>query len=177
MTNSSAQFSFDIDGNQKPQLSPRHEAFQALGSGIKPSSQPITSRLTNATSPYPKRRKRKKPPSPLSIRWTWEEKNDLVARAGDVPVSAYVKSVLFSDAAKPTRLSPRNPLLDHQLLGQILAQLGRNAFAPDLAALAEAVRSGSLPLDEITTKQIDQSVSDIARLRRTIMEALGRRKR
>jgi len=175
MTNSSAQFSFDIEGNQKPQLSPRHEAFQALSSGIKPPTKPIAKKLANASTPYPKRRKHVKPPSPLSIRWTWEEKNDLVARAGDVPVSAYVKSVLFSDAAKPARLSPRNPLLDHQLLGQILAQLGRNAFAPDLAVLAEAVRSGSLPLDEITTNQIEQSVSDIAKLRRTIMEALGKR--
>ena len=93
-------------------------------------------------------------PSPLSIRWTHAEKNDLVARAGDLPVSAYAKSLLFSGMAKPARLSPRNPLLDHQLLGQILAQLGRNTFAPDLAVLSEAVKSGSLPLGTPLLKKV-----------------------
>lgn len=110
---------------------------------------------------------------PFSLRLSAKEKADLVARAGDVPVSAYAKSLLFADGVKALRLSPRNPTLDHQILGQLLAQLGRSEIASDLAVLADAVRSGSLPMDEVTIGQIERSCSDIAMVRTRLMEGLG----
>lgn len=114
-------------------------------------------------------------PSPLSIRLTGEQKADLEARAGDLSVSAYAKSLLFAEHAVAMRLSPRNVLLDHQILGQVLARLGQSGIAPDLAELASAVRCGALPLDEVTTQQIKQSCADIAWMRSALMHGLGSR--
>ena len=116
-----------------------------------------------------------KRPSPLSIRLSVEEKADLRVRAGDMAVSAYAKSLLFAANAKAIRRSPRNPLLDHRMLGQILAQLGRNEIAPHLSTIAQAARSGSLPLDEVTYAQIEECCYDIALMRSKLMAALGNR--
>lgn len=124
-----------------------------------------------------KRRRRRKPAGPrippLSIRLSVEERADLEARAGDVPVSTYAKSLLFAVTAKPARLSPRNPTLDHQIIGQLLGALGRAEIAPHLRELAEAARSGSLPLDEITTAQLNEACHDVALMRSELMRALG----
>jgi hypothetical protein len=110
---------------------------------------------------------------PLSIRLSPAERADLEARAGDVPVSSYAKSLLFAVTARPARLSPRNPTLDHQIIGQLLGALGRAEIAPHLRELAEAARSGSLPLDEITTAQLHEACHDVALMRAELMRALG----
>ena len=135
--------------------------------------------FARAVAPKPKNRKRRKRKSngpripPLSIRLSVEERADLEARAGDLPVSTYAKSLLFALTAKPARLSPRNPSLDHQILGQLLGALGRSEIAPNLSELAEAARSGSLPLDEITTAQLHEACHDVALMRSELMAALG----
>lgn len=124
-----------------------------------------------------KRRRRRKSAgpriSPLSIRLSVAERADLEARAGDLPISTYAKGLLFAVTAKPARLSPRNPTLDHQILGQLLGALGRSEIAPHLRELAEATRSGSLPLDELTTTHIHEACHDVALMRSELMRALG----
>ena len=120
-----------------------------------------------------KAKKQKRRLSPLSIRLTYAERADLEARAGDLPISTYAKSLLFAVAAKPARLSPRNPPLDHQILGQLLGALGRAEITPHLSELVDAVRSGSLPLDDVTADQIESCSSDISWIRDQLMEALG----
>lgn len=125
-----------------------------------------TRAFARASAPEPKARRRKRRASPLSIRLTPGERADLEARAGDLPISAYAKSILFAVTAKPVRLSPRTPSsLDHQILGQLLGALGRSEIAPHLRELTESVRSGSLPLDEITTAQLYGACHDVAVMR------------
>lgn len=118
------------------------------------------------------KRKAKRLP-PLSIRLTVEERADLEARAGDVPVSAYAKSLLFASGARALRLSPRNPTLDHQILAQLLAALGRSEIAPQLRDRADAARSGSLPVDEVTHAELKRCCADIGWMRDQLMAGLG----
>lgn len=127
--------------------------------------------FARASAPKPKKRNRRLPP--LSIRLSRAERAELEARAGDLPISTYAKSLLFAVTAKPARLSPRNPSLDHQILGQLLEALGQAEIAPHLAVLADAARSGSLPFDDVTADQIERRVTDIAWMRSQLMEALG----
>ena len=127
-----------------------------------------------APSDKARQKKRRRLP-PLSIRLSVEERADLQARAGDLPVSAYAKGLLFAVTANPARRSPRNPTLDHQILGQLLGALGRSEIAPHLRELADAARSGSLPLDETTTAHLHAACSDIALMRSEVMRALGMR--
>ena len=141
--------------------------FDAAGGGESSHA------FSRAAAAKAKPRKRKRRLSPLSIRLTHAERADLEARAGDLPVSAYAKSLLFAVTAKPARLSPRNPSLDHQILGQLLGALGRSEIAPHLRELAESARSGSLPLDEITTAQLHEACQDVAAMRAELMRALG----
>lgn len=121
----------------------------------------------------PKTKPRKRRLSPLSIRLTAAERADLEARAGDQPVSTYAKSLLFAVTARAARLSPRNPSLDHQILAQLLGALGRAEIAPNLRELSDAARSGSLPLDELTTCQLHEACHDVAIMRAELMRALG----
>ena len=125
-----------------------------------------------ASPPRPTRKRRRRN-APLSIRLSPSERADLEARAGDVPVSTYAKILLFAVTAKRARLSPRNPTLDHQIIGQLLGALGRAEIAQHLRELAEAARSGSLPLDEITTAQLHEACHDVALMRSELMRALG----
>jgi hypothetical protein len=129
--------------------------------------------FAGAAAPEPKKKRRRRRNAPLSVRLTPAERADLEARAGDVPVSTYAKGLLFAVTARPARLSSRNPTLDHQIIGQLLGALGRAEIAPHLRELAEAARSGSLPLDEITTAQLHEACHDVALMRSELMRALG----
>ena len=120
-----------------------------------------------------RRQTRGKRVAPLSIRLSPAQRADLEARAGDLPISAYAKSLLFATTAKPTRLSPRNPSLDHQILGQLLAWLGRSEIAAHLQELAEASRSGSLPVDDLTTEQLQTACENVQAMRDALMVGLG----
>lgn len=142
----------------------RSDLFSGLALGKTEGVAPVI----RGNSSHKKRRL-----PPLSIRLNAYERADLVARAGDIPVSAYAKSLLFTATAKPMRLSPRNPTLDHQILGQLLGTLGRMSVAAHLEELATAARSGSLLLDEVTMRQLHEACHDIALIRTELLNGLG----
>lgn len=142
-------------------------------SAFSKAKQRPTEAFSKSSSPAPQRLKKPGRIPPLSIRLSVEERADLEARAGDLPISVYARGLLFAATALPARLSPRNPTLDHHILGQILAALGRSRIAPHLAELADAARSGSLPLDEMTTAQLHEACHDVAAMRADLMRGLG----
>lgn len=116
----------------------------------------------------------KQRPAPLSIRLSPEQRTDLSRRAGDQPLGAYIKAVLFEDGWE-RRASSARPALERESLGQALGMLGQSNLAGNLATLAHAARDGFLYTDPATIKQLEQACSDIAAIRALLMEALGKR--
>jgi hypothetical protein len=57
----------------------------------------------------------------LSIRLNDDERRDLAQRAGDMPISTYVKRLVFPDGASLARNYPVRPSAERVLRGKLLA--------------------------------------------------------
>ncbi|NRA87339.1 MAG: hypothetical protein HRU28_08085 [Rhizobiales bacterium] len=68
------------------------------------------------------------------------------AKAAGMSISAYIKwRVLAADMPKP-KSRGKAPIKDFTALGNILGELGQSKIALNLTLLAEAAKSGSLPV-------------------------------
>lgn len=110
---------------------------------------------------------------PFPVRLTDDERAELERRAGPMAVGSYVKCVLFAEGDKRRNHRSRAPVKDHAALASMLAQLGASRTAEWLAMLAEAARSGTLPVDEETTMKLDRACHDVLVIRLLLMQALG----
>ena len=169
MTNSSAHFSYDIDGNQKPQRSALYADFtNAAEFGAPATSETKKSGKRSSQSGSKKRL------SPLSIRPSDEaEREELLRRAGDLPFSAYAKSVLLD--APVHRASP-SVSVDKTIVAELLAFLGSSRMAANLTLLADEARAGNLLMNELNSAMLEQACTDISEMRVLLMTSLGQRK-
>jgi hypothetical protein len=112
-----------------------------------------------ATTSGPRRRR-----PPLSIRLSEKERADLEARAGDQPLSAFIKDRLFRPSA-----GGRGNAVDRPLIARVLAHLGSSDIARNLARLADAAEAGALPVDQVTRSQLEDACRDIRLMRLALM--------
>ncbi len=112
-------------------------------------------------------------PAPFSLRLDAEERRKLERLAGNMPISSYIKSVLFpEDAAKHQRR--RKPAdADAKLLAEVLACLGASRISNNLNQLAKAANSGTLYFDYDTKQDIKRACDDVHVMRMLLMQALG----
>lgn len=111
--------------------------------------------------------------APFSLRLTFEERTRLRQAAGDLPIAAYIKSLLFADDAPVYRSRGKTPVKDHRALAEVLACLGASRIANNLNQLARAANSGSFYFDRETKAQINAACGDIQVMRQLLMSALG----
>ncbi|MEO0569533.1 MAG: hypothetical protein AAF066_17505 [Pseudomonadota bacterium] len=111
--------------------------------------------------------------APFSIRLSEEERSKLETQAGSMPLAAYVKSVVFADAAPIYRKTRKPPVAEQQLLAEILARLGQSRTANNLNQIAKHLNQGTLVIDEELGKDLQQAVLDVAWMRATLIDALG----
>lgn len=110
---------------------------------------------------------------PFSVRLSFEERTRLARAAGDLPIAAYIKSLLFADDAPMARTRGRTPVKDEKALAEVLACLGASRIANNLNQLARAANSGSFYFDRETKTQITAACGDIRVMRQLLMQALG----
>ena len=118
-------------------------------------------------------RVRKKRMAPFSIRLSFDERARLQAAAGDMPVAAYIKSLLFAGDAPVARRRARSPVKDTRALAELLACLGASRIPNNLNQLARAANSGSLIFDWQTKAQIAAACNDVRVMRQLLMQGLG----
>jgi len=111
---------------------------------------------------------------PVSLRLSKIERAALERRAGGVGLSTYVKSVLF-EGSEPKSRSRRRVSADRILLAQILGQLGASGLGHSLARLAEAAASGSLHVDDLTTRRLHDACDDLRGVHWLLLKALGKK--
>jgi hypothetical protein len=112
--------------------------------------------------------------APLSLRLTAQERKNLAARAGDLPLSTYIKGVLFGGDAPSFRRGPRSVSVDRQLIAQVLAALGSSRLASNLSQIAKYIHLGNLIFDQTTKDDLRQAAADISAMRALLMHALGK---
>jgi hypothetical protein len=111
--------------------------------------------------------------APFSLRLTFEERAQIEANAGNMPVGAYIKSLLLADDAPKYRARTKAPIKDKQLLAQVLACLGSRRLASNLNQLAHATNLGSFYFDHDTKAAIHSACDDVRVMRVLLMDALG----
>lgn len=112
--------------------------------------------------------------TPFSLRLSAEEKAELVHRAGNMPLGAYIRSCLLDGMEHPRR-ARRQPVKDEQALAKVLGELGKTKLANNLNQLAKAANLGSLAAGPETEQAIVEACQDIRRMREALMMALGMR--
>jgi hypothetical protein len=118
-------------------------------------------------TPYGKRE------APFSLRLTFEERAALEEQAGGMPLSAYIKSLLFTEDAPKYRQRRRAAAPDEKLLAEVLACLGASHIAKRLGDLSKAANSGSLYFDADTKADIKRACDDVQAMHVLLMRALG----
>ncbi|MXO69050.1 plasmid mobilization relaxosome protein MobC [Altererythrobacter marinus] len=116
---------------------------------------------------------KKEYPKPVSVRFTDEERAELERKAGDLTLSAYVRSRCVGDSAPAHRTKGKRPVKDEEALGRVLGALGRSQLSNNLNQLAKAANSGTLGLQEDTEAALQKAAYDIAYIRMTLIKALG----
>ncbi|SIS99332.1 mobilisation protein (MobC) [Roseivivax lentus] len=111
-------------------------------------------------------------PAPFSLRLSEQERQQLEAKAGVMPLASYIKSVVLSEAA-PKYRKRRKPPVEHQrLLAEVLARLGQTRHANNLNQIAKALNQGTLYVDDELEADIRAALADIAWMRATLIQAL-----
>ncbi|WP_298813276.1 hypothetical protein [uncultured Roseibium sp.] len=125
--------------------------------------------MSGSSSPKSKPKR----PSPFPLRLSDAEKSELLARAGNIALGAYIKSQLFADGPKRIRHANRSPVQDRTSLSQVLAMLGQSKVGDRLDRLVQAVESGALVLDDDTVTVIQSACTEVHAMRMMLMKALG----
>jgi len=124
-----------------------------------------------SVEPKPKRRKR---PSPFSLRFSEAEKEALEAKAGEKPIGRYIKDVVFSDIVVPGRSKARSHYED-AAIARLTAQLGRSRITSNLNQLAKLANMGNLLVDDEVTADLNEACFHVAQMREALLRALGQR--
>ena len=101
-------------------------------------------------------------PKPVSVRFTDLERAELERKAGDLTLSAYVRSRCIGDIAAAHRTRGKRPVKDYEALSQVLGMLGRSQLPNNVNQIAKAVNTGTLALPEVTNAALRQAAFDIA---------------
>lgn len=114
-----------------------------------------------------------KPPSPLTLRLTVEERETLKQRAHDsgLSVSAYVRSQVFQKSGQ----RKTHPAKDRVELARLLGLLGQSEIADSLNILADEATSGSLLFDQETQAKIQTAYDHVCFMRECLIAVLGLR--
>lgn len=92
--------------------------------------------------------------------------------AGDVPLCAYIKAVLFDQARTGVsrgKIAPR----DDKVVAQALGQLGKSRLSQNLNQLAKSANMGSLPVTPETESEIKDACRAVQDMRDALMAALS----
>lgn len=123
-----------------------------------------------ATSAKPKR------PSPVSIRFTENERTLLKQRAGQRSISAYVRDKALGEDAAPRRKT-RTATADYEMLGKVLGALGQSRLSQNMNQLAKQANMGALDVTPDVTTDLCNACEDIRLMREALIFALGLRPR
>ena len=114
----------------------------------------------------------KKREAPFSLRLSFEEKAALKEMAGDVPLGAYIKAVLFDEARSSVQRS-KGAVRDDQAVGRALGQLGKSRLSQNLNQLAKSANMGALPVTPETESELKEACRAIQEMRDALMAALS----
>lgn len=119
---------------------------------------------------------RKKPisyPSPVSVRFTPEERELLEKAAKGRSLSSFIRDQVLAENATRRKIRNRMPVEDEQELARVLGLLGQSRIANNLNQLAKDANCGVLVMEPETRKQIEEAYAHVKSMRDSLVRALG----
>lgn len=134
----------------------------------------VSKRFQKATKPSPKKRGL----SPVSVRLTEEEHEQLRDMAGTMSMAAFIRLKVFGEGdSTPSRKAYTKkrtaPSAELVMVGAMLGGLGESEVAANLSELAEAARDGSLPVSPDTEHKIIEACRAVSEMRAALISAMG----
>ncbi|WP_300029340.1 hypothetical protein [uncultured Roseobacter sp.] len=117
--------------------------------------------------------RKNKRPAPLSLRLNAAERAALEQAADGMSLSRYIKGRIFDAKGKPKPSARALPVRDHVALAQVLGMLGAMQVAGSFRDLAEAAKSGSLPVTPETEEELLNACAAVLAVKAEVMSALG----
>ena len=114
----------------------------------------------------------KKRPSPVSVRFSDDERNRLVADAGGQPLGAYIKGRVFEDGPG---YRGKSVVRDYEALARLLAGMGQSELLSNLDVLAREIEFGNLALSPEAEFEIGVACACVLQMRDDLIYALGLR--
>jgi len=115
----------------------------------------------------------KKSNSPVSIRFSDDERALLKQRAGSESLSAYIRHQALDGDVTPRKTRGRAPIRDHEALARVLSALGRSELHKTLNFIISLSEIGALFFDEKEQESLRIACADIAAMRSDLVVALG----
>jgi hypothetical protein len=112
------------------------------------------------------------PTRPVSIRLTEAERRRFAIEAGSAPLSVHLRARLLEG----TGLRRSESHFRYVDFARLLSQLGQSNLGSNLADLAEAARSGGLPVNPDTESALNEACAAVIAMRSELLLALGLRK-
>lgn len=127
----------------------------ALAANIGPDFQAVV-------QPAKRKRKgkhirRRKTPSPITLRLTDDERARLKHLSAGMSISAYIRKCMFGDKATRRKRRTHVAVKDQEAIARVLGLLGKSRIANNLNQLAFHANTGSLLIDEETLGRINEA--------------------
>jgi len=123
----------------------------------------------SCAAPQPRR---KKPPSPFSLRLSAEERAYLTRQAGGRPLGTYIRTRLLGERAEKRRTF-RKPKIDDKQIAQVLAELGASRLSSNLNQLARSANMGTLDVSRNVEQELEDACGAVLAMRDALLTALG----
>lgn len=112
----------------------------------------------------------------ISVRMTPQERERVEELAGNQTISAYVRDRLLGDEAEKRKCTPRKIRPDHDILAQLLCQLGASRMASNLNQIAKAINMDAVILSPQQQEIVIEAAHAVIEMRDALMQALGLRR-
>ncbi|MCA8883365.1 MAG: hypothetical protein KDA50_06415 [Rhodobacteraceae bacterium] len=110
----------------------------------------------------------------ITLRLKPDEYAQITAKAGDIPLSTFIRQTALGASANTRAKPQRRVTLETALAAQLLARLGQHDLIQDFKAAAKDVEDGTLDTDDARLLRIDACHAMLSDIRALLMEALGR---
>ena len=115
-----------------------------------------------------------KKPVPFSLRLSHDERAQLDAEAGNIPLGAYIRMKLLKNP-KPRRKQSRKkkpPVKDHITLSKLLATFGASRIGNNLNQIAKSMNSGSWIVSPKTEALLQDACKAVIEIRTILIRVL-----
>lgn len=99
----------------------------------------------------------------------------LMAAAGDMSVSAYIRARLFDEDMKAARKNNKVPQAEQKILAELLSELGKSHLSQNINQIAKAVNCGMVLMPDDAIADINAARAELHKLRTTLLSALGKK--